>query len=334
MKQLLVQPITPPSTSGDESLSSSSSEGNNSPDAVAQAYHFQLDNLYDFNLFDQQVQQAQQQMHEQHSNLFYLNHATMPDWDMTRVLGEKGQPIPSQSYQRELSRELINDYPLLAPALMSIVLRHTLSLEYVIALAKEFSEKVGNNQNELGDENHNKSTVQQDQETLCGADDLDDLKSSFDTLKVEDVQATLPSQPEEKQPTELELTDVLLSDFFSCYVMYRARGMSHKDIIDKFTPFLSTYISSYQSSGSKKQAKQKAHKEYCKSNNSSKGNGLQTLQAYCRVASNLLRHPRRMAHVSNVLKKEIDFTHNKHTARVESHYKSLFSSAHKPRLTH
>ncbi|KAI8637260.1 hypothetical protein BD408DRAFT_424862 [Parasitella parasitica] len=314
MQQLLVQPITPPSSSSDES--SSGSEGHNSPSTLPPAYQFQLNDLYDFNLFDQQAQQANQQMNES-SNLFYLNHATMPDWDMTQVLGEKGKSISAEDYQRELSKELINDYPLLAPALMSIVLRHTLSLEYVTALAKEFSEKVGA---DMADQDHLTSKRgEEDQETLRGVD-IDDLKASFNSLQIEDAEE--PEASSEKETlSELELTQKMLTKHFRFYVLYRARGLSHKEIMEKCRPCLTG--ESKCGSGKKDKSKEK-----CSTNNS-----MHTLQAYCRVAGNLLKHPHRMSRVSEVLKKEIEFTQNKHTSQVQSHYKNLFGPVqNKPRI--
>lgn len=330
MKQLLIQPITPPSSSGDELLSNSStpsgSEGHNSPDTAPPAYHFQLNDLYDFNLFDQQAQQAQQQTQmNESSNLFYLNHATMPDWDMTQVLNDKSKSISSDDYQRELSRELINDYPLLAPALMSIVLRHTLSLEYVTALAKEFSDKVGADL--IGTDHPKTKHTDEDQETIR-AFDMEDLKASFNTLKIEDEQDSAEKKPE---LTELELTKIVLTKYYKYYVVYRARGLTHEEIIEKCKPCALGEIECRPLlTRLKNKITDQGRKE---KSPSSKGNNIQTLQTYCRVAGNLLRHPHRMTRVSDVLRKEIEFTENKHTSRVESHYKSLFGPSQKPRIT-
>ncbi|KAL9550609.1 hypothetical protein MBANPS3_004651 [Mucor bainieri] len=331
-EQLLVQPITPPSSSGDELLSSlstsSGSEGRHSPDAMPPAYQFQLNDLYDFNLFDQQVQQAQQQQAPmlECSNLFYLNHAAMPDWDMTQVLNDKGNSISPQDYQRELSRELISDYPLLAPALMSIVLRHTLSLEYVAALAKEFSDKVGADL--IGtDHAKTKHAADSDQETLAGLD-MEDLKASFNTLKIEDKQ----EEPEKQKPklSELEVTNIMLTKHYKYYAISRARGLTHEEIMDKCRPIVQgvavcpTFIEKLKGKLTDQGRKEES--------SSSKGHGIQTLQAYCRVAGNLLRHPHRMTRVSDVLRNEIEFTKTKHTTRVESHFKSLFAPSQKPRI--
>ncbi|KAF1806703.1 hypothetical protein FB192DRAFT_1271031 [Mucor lusitanicus] len=323
-RQLLLQPITPPSSSGEEVLSSSStssgSEGHHSPDAVPPAYQFQLTDLYDFNLFDQQAQQAAQQQTQLNdmSNLFYLNHATMPDWDMTQVLSDKGKSISPEDYQRELSRDLINDYPLLAPALMSIVVRHTLSLEYVTALAKEFSDKVGADLIGAGHAKAKRTGDEDDQ----GAFDMEDLKACLNTLKIEDSQASAEKKPE---PSELELTKKMLTKHYKYYVMYRARGMTHDEIMEKSRPcLLKEGDCDSLMTRLKNKLTDQGRKE--EGSNSKGSNNIQTLQAYCRVAGNLLRHPHRMTRVSDVVRREIKSAET----RVASHNKSLLSSSQKP----
>ncbi|GAN06477.1 hypothetical protein MAM1_0124d05961 [Mucor ambiguus] len=331
MKQLLLQPISPPSSSGDELLSSlstsSGSEGRHSPDAVPPAYHFQLNDLYDFNLFDQQAQQTaeQQTQMSEMPNLFYLNHATMPDWDITQVLSDKYKSISPEDYQRELSRELINDYPLLAPALMSIVLRHTLSLEYVTALAKEFSEKVG--ADIIGADQAKTKHTGDDQETLAGSD-IETLKASFNTLKIEDNQESAETKP---KLSELEITKAMLTKHYKYYVMYRARGMTHDEIIERSRPCIEggAECASLMTRLKKKLTDQGGKEEGL----NSKGNSMQALQTYCRIAGNLLRHPHRIARVSDVVRKEIESTENKHAARVAAQHKSLSSPLQKPRIT-
>ncbi|KAI7847232.1 hypothetical protein BDC45DRAFT_576056 [Circinella umbellata] len=67
----------------------------------------------------QQQQQYQQQYYPYHNT--YLAHAAMPDWDLHEILKkEKDESITSN--------DLFHKYPLLAPALMSIVLGHTMSM--------------------------------------------------------------------------------------------------------------------------------------------------------------------------------------------------------------
>ncbi|KAL9555196.1 hypothetical protein MBANPS3_002469 [Mucor bainieri] len=333
MKQLLLQPITPPSSSGDELLSSlsssSGSEGHHSPDAVPPAYHLQLNDLYDFNLFDQQAQQAAEQQTQMNdmSNLFYLNHATMPDWDMTQVLGDKGKSISPEDYQRELSRELINDYPLLAPALMSIVLRHTLSLEYVTALAKEFSDKVGADL--IGGADYAKTKHTEDDQETLGAFDVEDLKASFNTLKIEDNQESLEKK-KKPEPSELELTKKMLTKHYKYYVMYRARGMTHDEIMEKSKPcLLNEETCAPLMTRLKNKLTEKGRKEEEEEDSSS---NIQTLQTYCRVAGNLLRNPQRMARVSQVVKKAVVSSEDRRAARLAAH-NSILRNYQKPGIT-
>jgi hypothetical protein len=342
MKQVLSQPITPPTSSGDELLSSSGSEGHQSPEPVPSLFQFQLNDIYDFNLFDQQtLNQPDQPMQINDSaNMFFLNHATMPDWDIHQVLGEKGRPVTSEEHQSQLSKELISNYPLLAPALMSIVLRHTLSLEYVTSLAKEL-------EGTLSTDHVKSSTIDDDQETLRGVD-MEDLKASFNSLKIEDIKKKEEEEEEEEEEEkendddeklteeekaerkanklkDEELVDMMLNDYFAYYAVMRARGFTHQQLVDRCRECLKQKYLKKSLRENKKQAKQKA----AESKSSKWSTNAQTLQTYCRVAGSLLRHPQRMAHVRQVLKKEIVFTQNKHTVHIENNYRKLVNGNYK-----
>lgn len=52
----------------------------------------------------------------------YLAHASMPNWDMSSIFEKNSHHVPSEE------TDLIRKYPLLAPALMSIVLSHTMTM--------------------------------------------------------------------------------------------------------------------------------------------------------------------------------------------------------------
>lgn len=67
----------------------------------------------------------------QHQQQTYLSHAVMPDWDLNRIL-KKEREIGTPA------NELFYKYPLLAPALMSIVLGHTMTMtaQDLVASAK------------------------------------------------------------------------------------------------------------------------------------------------------------------------------------------------------
>ncbi|RCH90824.1 hypothetical protein CU098_005821 [Rhizopus stolonifer] len=327
MKQVLNQPITPPSSSGDESnASSSGSEGHHSPDAVPSMFQFQLNDFYDVSLFDQSPPQPQQPMSDS-TNAFFLNHAVMPDWDIHQVLGEKGRPTTTEEYQRELSKELFANYPLLAPALMSIVLRHTLSLEYVNSIAKEFTENM---------ELKRQLTRAEDEETLRGNDDLDDLKAGMQSLHIEDIKGKQPVKDEKEEQNEQELTDetlmkLMLQECFSNYIFQRARGISHNAIFERFKQCVNDreHKCGHKlfDKGLKLQQESALNKKQLsvskKSRNSSSPSSLQTLQTYCRVAGSLLRQPQRMTRVGQVLKEQISFQQNKHISHIERNFKKM-----------
>lgn len=309
------QPVTPPSSSLSSiesfNASSSSSEGNHSPEAPAPMFQFQLSDLYDVSLFDNQPQQQQQQQPIDAASLFYLNHAVMPDFDMSEVLGEKGKPVNTEELQREISREMLHENPLLAPALMAIVLRHTLSLEYVQSLADQLK-------NELVLHSKTNKNDNDDDDATVKGDELDDIKASINRLQLED-------KPEEKKEEESEEEFIrgLLTNHFPYYAYQRALGKSHDEIVEKCKkchndPTTPCRIKSVQEVEEAKKAKNEAN---------SGNKNLQTLQTYCRVAGALLRHPQRMARVRHVLKENIDFNDSTKTlASVEQKYKNTISA--------
>lgn len=61
----------------------------------------------------------------------YLAHATVPDWNIDQVLSKETSVVPNNQL-------LFQQYPLLAPALMSIVLTHTMTLstDEILATSK------------------------------------------------------------------------------------------------------------------------------------------------------------------------------------------------------
>ncbi|KAI9477779.1 MAG: hypothetical protein EXX96DRAFT_568166, partial [Benjaminiella poitrasii] len=67
------------------------------------------------------------------NNYTYLSHALVPNWNISRILPEKASTMP-----QTVNSALFYQYPLLAPALMSIVLSHTMSMstEEILATAK------------------------------------------------------------------------------------------------------------------------------------------------------------------------------------------------------
>ncbi|KAI7905598.1 uncharacterized protein BX663DRAFT_287454 [Cokeromyces recurvatus] len=326
------QPITPPPFS-DELMSNtsttSSSEGHLSPESLSSLFQFQLNDLYDLNLLEQQQQQQQQQQQPllDPSVMFYLNHATIPDWNINEVLSGKMKNATTEQEQLQISRELIRDYPLLVPALMSIILHHTLSLDYVASLAKEFKEKlnvdpkVSNNEFE-------------DNETVVGEEETNELKVNFSKLSIEDATKVVNKKEglDHTSFTEDDLVAFILNRCFPYYCLMRARGHSHEDIIDKCRECFLDKDSPCRKKMEKKWAKEKAKKErleikkretvYKTKNNSR----LQTLQTYCRVANILLKNPRQMSNMTQVLKEQIQISKNKSMSHAEQNYRKMINT--------
>ncbi|CEP10356.1 hypothetical protein [Parasitella parasitica] len=71
----------------------------------------------------------------QNSTDTYLSHALLPDWNINRILEKE---TSTAMVSNSSSSPLIQQYPLLAPALMSIVLAHamTMSTDEILATAK------------------------------------------------------------------------------------------------------------------------------------------------------------------------------------------------------
>ncbi|KAI7891220.1 uncharacterized protein EV154DRAFT_420846 [Mucor mucedo] len=321
LQQVLSQPVTPPA-SDDLFSSSSGSEGHQSPESgpVPAMFQFQMDDLYDFSLFDQQ-QQSQNMIDT--SNLFYLNHAVMPDWDIHQVLGGKGRPNSSEEMQRQISRDLITDYPLLAPALMSIVIRHTLTLEYVASLAKEFSDATGASL--TTETTKKKKMLELEQGTEVSKEQ--GTKVSKEQARVE-LKEHVKADSNERL-TDEEFLESILVNYFPSYLLARARGKSHDEIIASFRKCTDNNAKCQMKRVNKdeKKAKQVKTKE------AKPQSKFAMLNTYCRVAGTLLKHPQQMSQVRNVLKQEISFSHNKHTALIENNYASMISPFKKLRIT-
>ncbi|KAI8979377.1 hypothetical protein BDF20DRAFT_499606 [Mycotypha africana] len=322
LKQLFIKPVSPPTSTGDEamlsytSVSGSESQEQQSPNSNSSVSPFTLDNLYDFTHLEQQPPSLETQTQQatlpsvapqmtNPENLFFLHHAAMPDWDLPRILGDKVNIVDKEQHEREVAQRLMRDYPLLAPALISLVLHHTVSMEYVANLAKEFS-------NGLETEVFSKSD--DDQDTLLG-DDVDDLKNKLDSLHImaterqtfrknslqndtkasKNIKAEQTSTLEKKDPSDEELVRKMLTEHFQYYVFLRATGMSHDEIMERNRPCLLGDTSHCRTKMSKLKLglKQENKKSF------------QTIQSFSRVAGELLKNPQRMTHVRAILRKEV-----------------------------
>jgi hypothetical protein len=264
MVQMVNQPYTPPSTEE----TSSSSEGY-SPHSVSEQppenmFQFQLDDLYDFSLFN--VPGPEEPMS------VYLNHITLPDWELPRLVDEKQDA--SSKVSSESMTELMQSYPLLGPALMSIVLRHTLSLEYVNSFADELKAT-------FAQENEDESKKPSSRKLLDGTENDD--KEAKDT-----------SADEADLLTRAEIEQVILRFYFSYYAAKRASGFRHDDIINGCSSCLREKTDMYREKLKKDAEKQKQRDQKKTSQKRA------TLQAYCHVAGKILKNPQRFAQMHHL----------------------------------
>ncbi|KAG1518741.1 hypothetical protein G6F49_003101 [Rhizopus delemar] len=304
MQQLLQQPPLAPSTSTtSDELVSSSSEGQSSPEQLTNLpFQFTLDDMYDFSLFDQPEQQPEQPVFNLNTfNSFYLNHTVTPSWNIHHLLTDKIKTSTDQEERLDIARKLLLEYPLMGAALMSIVLRHTMTLEYVTQLANEFSDLTINNSKIVTEE------------------------------KQPQVRALIENKPEQEQEEKFdadkisdeELMNYIFTYNFSHYAFSRAKGLKHNAILLEWRNCIKThnqcqedFIKKMRTNGKSKPSKSKSSKS---------NNKLQTLQTYCKVAGTLLRHPQRMSNVNKVLKEKMNLPRNEHTQRVEQKYISMMN---------
>lgn len=296
MHQLLPRLASPSNTEHSEELVSSSTESQSSPESAPLAsmpFQFPLDDMYDFNLLEQPEQLL---LNSNSFDTLYLHHAVMPDLDVHRVLGEKMEQTASQNERQEAAKELLSEYPLLGAALMAIVLRHTMILDYVASIANQFSSVNQEAPVEKEQQKERKEPKEQkEQKESKGQRRIKDATDEFDPASV----------------TDEDIIYFIFHHGFTHYALYRATGQSHEQIMERWKNCLSTK-STCADFFYKKIKERKSVSE------SKGGNRFQTLQTYCKVAGTLLKHPKRMTQVSKVLKEKINFSKPYYTSHLKN----------------
>ncbi|KAG1206650.1 hypothetical protein G6F69_008672 [Rhizopus microsporus] len=323
MQQLLSQPITQSSSSGltSDDSTTSASEGQSSPEPLSSMpFQFPLDELYDFSLFDQvdqqssqfsqQQQQQQQQLSQPNApfsleqfSSFYLHHVATPDVNISNILNEKFKDDMTQEERRTAASELLSEYPLLGAALMSIILRHTMTLEYITSIASEYSGTLIQTTDRL-----------KEQEMPIDSKRENTKHIEYTPEKIDEYDPRLVSDE--------ELLEYVLCHHLSRYVFMRTKGLTHQETMKRWRKCFDEKKSCMDDFWVKMRGKEKK-----KSSGSKYMNGsLQTLHTYCKVASAVLKNPQRMTQIHNVLKENIRFTDNEHTRHAERRYASLIGS--------
>lgn len=274
--QMISQPPLVPSPPqvypSEEFVSSSSSEGQSSPEP----FPFPLDNLYNFSLFDQPDQPTfnPDTFNTDSFNSFFLNHAALPDLDFHRVLSEK---MGTETIEE--GQEALADHPLLGAALMSIVLRHTMSLEYVVSVAKQFTKE-------------EKQEVEDREEV--------EEKQAEETKNQKKIETETGTETGRLPATKDEIYEYIFNHCFGWYAFARAKGKSHSAIMDRIEKILEEDSSCSKYFYKKIRPGQEMPKLR-------EHNPRKTLTTYCKVAATLLKNPKRMMNVGRVLKDKIEF---------------------------
>ncbi|KAI9008933.1 hypothetical protein CLU79DRAFT_775918 [Phycomyces nitens] len=246
-----------------------------------------FDSLYDFGPFDNLL-----------SNSTYLSYTVIPDFDFFRNINEKNRLMPAQ----ENDTELIRAYPLLAPALMSIVMHHTFTLNYAAYLADSFPYSLQDdnpfspkatfcNGGQLNPEEWFGMMVnlQEDYKDSCGSDDETTCGEYEDNLK------ECPTNT-----TVLETKSYVLDKWHTHYVMWKVCGYSEEKIMEKFADCV-------EKCEEKQRKKKRAKEEKARRKATKAPLGIVTtarsVVAFCTIANTLLRNPNSAHQIGRIVDK-------------------------------
>ncbi|CAO3628346.1 unnamed protein product [Cunninghamella echinulata] len=268
-----------------------------------------MDSLLDFNLFNSidfnnTNTNDNDTNANNNNNTTYLAHALIPSFDLSRVLDDKlSQPPSSIGNQHEL----MNMYPLLAPALASIVIKHTFTLHYVAYLSESFpynhtpSFSNKNNKEVMDilrpDDWMNAMTLGYRPQVSANAGDED----SDDDEHSNGVTESIPSHMLEHDMATKRLKEKwnkkhgicdperckdVLWTHYPHYVYFRLRGYSHEEIMVKY-----------------KECMEKKHlqQQQKRIKNVVSCNKLELMKAFASVATTMVRNPTKLPLITGVL---------------------------------
>lgn len=226
------------------------------------------------------------------SNDTYLSYSLMPTLDFSAVLADKLSSPPSSQEDRQ---ELMAVYPLLAPALASIVLRHTFHLHYVAYLSNAFPYNATTRpKNEVLDIMHVEdwisaaSTPPPFVDNGDGDDDPDKTECN-QLVSAHQIECTAgpSSSPSNDSSTADDFERQILQQQYPYYALMRLRGLSHDAIIQRC-----------RTNMERRRAAERARRLKA----AASCGKLQTLHAFTSVASALLRNPSRSPMIAGVIK--------------------------------
>jgi hypothetical protein len=247
-----------------------------------------MDTLLDFAAFSNS---------NNNNNNTYLSYSLMPTLDLSAILADKlSSPLSSSSL--EDGRELMTIYPLLAPALASIVLRHTFHLHYVAYLSNAFPyNATARPKNDVLDIMHVEDWISAASvpPLVDNGDDDDPDKTGCNQLAcAHQIECTTnPSSPPKNNSSSSNDTSTtddferqILQQQYPYYAMMRLRGLSHDAIIQRCRANM--------------ERRRLAERDRRLKAAVSCGK-LQTFHAFTSVAATLLRNPSRSPMIADVI---------------------------------
>ncbi|KAI8333987.1 hypothetical protein BC941DRAFT_339084, partial [Chlamydoabsidia padenii] len=247
-------------------VSPSSSDTSSPPDF--------MESLLDFNLFNSNGNNITGNNYNLNT---YLSHSLMPSFDLSHILGDKLAHPPSSTNLEE-HRELMTVYPLLAPALASIVIRHTFTLHYAAYLTNTFpyDSNATRPKNEYGDDDPDN-------------DKQNNLVPSHLVERRKKESFKSPSKSYENDTGDTwsrELERNILREHYPYYALMRLRGFSHEKIMRRCQACMEHRLEV------ERQRRLKGLSSCSK---------FQTLHAFTSVASALIRTPSRSPMIAGVI---------------------------------
>ncbi|KAI8100210.1 uncharacterized protein BX664DRAFT_323177 [Halteromyces radiatus] len=246
-----------------------------------------MESVLDFNLFNHT------------NNNTYLSYTMIPDFDLSRVLGDKLANPPS-SNNFEDHKELMTTCPLMAPALASIVIRHTFTLHYMAYLAKIFPSNATKPKNEVLDIMHPDDWIlaasSNTTKIQYGDDDPNDNHDHNKIVSTHIVEKKMDSTFDNDSTTEKDSTTEeddlknlerkILLEHYPYYAFMRLRGFSHDKIIQRCKACLEHQMADQR---------QRRRKEASTCHN------LRVVRGFASVATTLLRNPSKTPLITGVM---------------------------------
>ncbi|ORY98091.1 hypothetical protein BCR43DRAFT_563406 [Syncephalastrum racemosum] len=189
---------------------------------------FPLLDMYDYGNFN----------HDSH-----LAHAIMPDWDFFRVLDEKNMDQDSQNKDAVLKPyDFMRNYPLMVPALMSLVVQHTFDLKLQELMADTLTSSSKGLTDLLTPQAWMSLVMDSsDTKTLCGDDDSEKFKlrgkvvTASGSSDGEDGKKEPGSHHRDGRDAQLEEDKEVkrfLRKHYVKYIACRVMGHSHEECIN------------------------------------------------------------------------------------------------------